>query len=507
MSRQLKQFITATFVNRKIAKCPKLLQPCGVQFGVSFYMKFSFKFRLFAALAAALILAGTKAGAQGFGLGVTSSANSILASNSLTYTIIVTNLTGLTLPDAMVTNALSAPVQFVGTTSSQGSFTNSGNLFVFDLGPFGLAQIAQLTLTVQPTTTGFITNTVTVVTTNLALNPVFTNIVTQVTNAIPTEADLGVAITVPATAVITNDLTAYEVSVTNFGPSAAPNVFLTNTLPPGLILKGVSPTSPAYTVAGSNLIFSLGTLTNGSYKNFQFTIQPTNAGALDFFASVAAPGILDTNTANNTASNSITVINYLPGQLVAVTNSPQIYNPQNGLVEQSIKLSNIGTNDVPAARVIVTGLLTNRLFNASGTNNGNPFVVYAAALETNQSVSLLLQFFALNYFSFSNSQLQAFAVPVPDLTPPAASAASTNLDITRIVRLSNGNMLIEFPSITNRTYTVVYSDNVLFSNAMIAPPSITVPANRIQWIDYGSPATVSAPTNSSARFYRVFLNP
>jgi hypothetical protein len=68
-------------------------------------------------------------------------------------------------------------------------------------------------------------------------------------------------------------------------------------------------------------------------------------------------------------------------------------------------------------------------------------------------------------------------------------------------------MLIEFPSLTNRTYTVVYSDNVLFSNAMIAPPSITVPANRIQWIDYGPPATRSAPSNSPARFYRVFLSP
>jgi hypothetical protein len=68
-------------------------------------------------------------------------------------------------------------------------------------------------------------------------------------------------------------------------------------------------------------------------------------------------------------------------------------------------------------------------------------------------------------------------------------------------------MLIEFPSITNRTYTVVYSDNVLFSNAMIAPPSIVAGANQKQWIDYGPPTTVSAPTNSSARFYRVFLNP
>jgi hypothetical protein len=42
---------------------------------------------------------------------------------------------------------------------------------------------------------------------------------------------------------------------------------------------------------------------------------------------------------------------------------------------------------------------------------------------------------------------------------------------------------------------------------MIAPPAIVAPANRVQWIDYGPPTTTSAPTNSSARFYRVFQNP
>jgi hypothetical protein len=69
-------------------------------------------------------------------------------------------------------------------------------------------------------------------------------------------------------------------------------------------------------------------------------------------------------------------------------------------------------------------------------------------------------------------------------------------------------MLVEFPAITNRTYTMVYSDNVLFSNAMIAPPSFVAPANIVQWIDYGPPATVSAPSSSSSsRFYRVYLNP
>jgi uncharacterized repeat protein (TIGR01451 family) len=468
-------------------------------------MKFSFKFRMFAALAVALMLAGTKAEAQGFGsfgLSVVSSADSMLVSNSLTYTITVTNLVG-DLPDVLVSNTLPASVQFANANPGLGvSFTNYGSVMVFDISSFTANTFAQMTLTVQPTATGLITNMV-VVSAPVVTNTTATSVVTLVTNLV-IQADLGVAIIVPTTAVITNDLMTYGVSVTNAGPDDAPNVVLTNTLPSGVILKG------NYTVVSNNLIFNLGTLTSGGSTNLQFTIQPTNAGVLNFFASVGAPGILETNTANNTASNSIVITNYLSGNLVAVTNSAQIVNLVNGLIEQSISLSNIGTNDVAAVRVVVTGL-TNRLFNAVGTNSGNPFVVYTAPLAvplaTSQSVNLLLQYAPRLNFPFTNSQLQAFAVPVPNLAPPTVSSSSTNLVISRIIALANGEMLVEFPVLTNRTYTVVYSDNASFSNVMIAPPSIQTLANRVQWIDYGPPTTISLPASVNARFYRVIQNP
>jgi uncharacterized repeat protein (TIGR01451 family) len=467
-------------------------------------MRSIFNFQMAALLVAALTIADKQAEAQSFGLSVTPSANSVTVNNSLTYTIIVTNLTGSTLlDDTLVTNQFSTSVQFVSANVSQGSYTNIGNVVLFDLGAFALGGIAQVTLTVEPTTAGFITNTVTVASIEVP-DTTSTNVVIQATNIV-IEADLGVAMTGPAQMVVTNDLMTYAVSATNLGPSAAANVMLTNTLPTGVIFKSVSPNQP-FTTAGSNLIFNLGTLASDGQASFQFTVQPTNAGVLPFSASIGAAGITDPNTANNFAGTNITVIDYLPGTLVAFTNSPQSTNFLNGLLEQSITVSNAGLSSVPAVRVVVTGL-TNRLFNAVGTNNGNPFVVYGATLAAGQNVNLLLQYFPRKSFAFDNSQLQAFAVPVPDLSPPAVSSVSTNINITRIVELPNGNMVIEWPAIANRTYTVVYSDNVLFSNAIIAPPSIVAPANDVEWIDYGPPTTVSAPTNTNARFYRVLQNP
>jgi uncharacterized repeat protein (TIGR01451 family) len=455
-------------------------------------------------LGSAMIIACPRAGAQQFGLSVTPSANAILVSNSLTYIITVTNL-GAGLNDAVVTNILPATAQFQIATNfySAGTFTNGSNMVLFDLGLFPAGQIAQMTVTAIPTAVGFITNTVVVVATGTT-NTASTNVVVLVTNSLVL-ADLGVTLTGPGQAVITNDWMTYGVTVTNAGPGAASGVVLTNTLPAIVLFKGIFPTNQPFAIAGSNMIINLGTLTNGGNANLQFTVEPTNADVLLFSASVGSSGAQDTNTANNFASNNVTVIGYLPGTLVAVTNSAQSTNFVNGLLEQTITVSNAGLSSVPAARLVVTGL-TNRLFNAVGTNNGNPFVYYSTNLAAGQSVDLLLQYFPRRSFPFTNSQLQAFAVSVPSWTPPVVTATSTNINISRLVELANGNMLIEWPSVLGRTYTVVYSDNVSFSNAMIAPPSIVAPANDMEWIDYGPPTTVSVPTNA-ARFYRVYQNP
>ena len=470
-------------------------------------MKFYSKFRMVAMLAAALMAVGTRAEAQGMWLNVIVSANPVGISNNLTYTITVTNLTGAS-QTVVVTNTMPATAQFVSVGFGLVSYpyTVAGSNVTFIVGTLTNGGLAQMGVTIMPTATGSITNTI-VVTTNGVI-AIVGPVPIQVTNPVPaTQADLAVAMTGPAV-VFTNDWVNYAVNVTNLGPASASNVILTNTLPPNVRYITNSPSSPAPSIQGSNVVFNLGTLASNAFVNFQLTVQTTNAGALTFVSAVTT-SVTDPNTNNNTASLNITVTNYFAGQLTVVTNSRQIYNPQNGLMEQSIVVSNFGPNAVDAVRVVVTGL-TNQLVNAVGTNNGNPFVVYNAALNTNTSVNLLMQYYVptRSAFPFSNSQLHAFAVSVPNLIPPSVAAVGTNLSIARIVRLAtNHDMLIEFPSLTNRTYTVVYSDNVLFSNAMIAPPSIVAPANRTQWIDYGPPTTVSHPTNAPVRFYRVFLNP
>ena len=198
-------------------------------------MKFFSKFRTMAVLASALMTVGTWAEAQSIGLSVTA-PDAILVSNSFAYIIVVTNQTGVSQTFIVTNTPTGASFQFGTPTASQGSNTISGSNVIFFLLTIATGNTATMNLPVTATSIGTITNTVTV--NIVSLTNFSGSITTHVTNAVaPGQADLAVAITVPASAVFTNDWVTYGVNVTNLGLASASNVMLTNTLPPGVDIK------------------------------------------------------------------------------------------------------------------------------------------------------------------------------------------------------------------------------------------------------------------------------
>lgn len=466
-------------------------------------MRIFFNLRVFAFLALGLTVAASRLAAQTITYGIGAAPNPVGVSNNVNYTLLVTNQFAVSL-SVTVTNTLSGTsFQFVGVpTYSQGAASTTSNQVIFSLGQMSNNAVAQMGWTVQPTSAGSL-NDFQSVATNGVFFGVASNFVVQVTNP-AVVADLAVAMAGPASQVFSNDWMVYTVSVTNLGPNAAPNVLLTNMLPPGVGYQSVSP--PFTRIgSGSNVTFNLGTLTSGAFANLQLTVQPTNAGTLTFLSVVSTNNVIDTNPTNNSASLTVVVSNFLsnPGQLTATIVSTQKFNQLSGRLEQNVVLSNAGPNSVASARVTVTGL-TNWLSNATGTNNGNPFVTYAASLATNQGAFLLLQFYPnQSAFSFSNSQLGADGVSPPNLAPATNGLMPTNILLMAL--MPSGGIFLEFPTLTNRSFTVEYSSNLV--NWLAAQPVTVTPANYSAWIDYGPPATVSHPTNTPMRFYRVFLGP
>jgi uncharacterized repeat protein (TIGR01451 family) len=323
-----------------------------------------------------------------------------------------------------------------------------------------------------------------------------------------TSADLAISIFNTPLDVYTNDYMPYSMFVTNFGPGTVSSVVVTNILPSGFSLIGASPT---YTLTGNTLTFNLGSLTNLAVQKLTVSTKPATVGNYTVSATVSSASNTDPNTANNSAVFNLSVGNYLSSNLSASLISTQMFDAGDGDVEQWMQLNNNGSSPVASARVVVTGL-TNWLINAAGTNNGNPYIIYAASLNPGQSANMLFQFSTRNYFSFSNSQMQAFATPLANLSPPANLVQPSSPN--ELVRLNTTNFMLGgsgfmyFWTITNHNYTVLYSDNPEFANPLVAlPVVITAQANETEFFDYGPPATISPPTNTTPRYYRMYLNP
>ena len=180
--------------------------------------------------------------------------------------------------------------------------------------------------------------------------------------------------------------------------------------------------------------------------------------------------------------------------------SPITLNPQTGLFEQTVRLSNSSGSTAESARLLIQGLPSDvRVYNASGNTGGTPFVQYNHSLAPAAEVDLLVEYYRANRQPIPQPTFVAQATVITPLT-----AAGTVIAIDRNVQLTSGRFLIEFTATPGRTYSVQYSSDM--QTWSTANPSITAPANRVQWHDDGPPKTESKPTSGS-RFYRVIQLP
>jgi hypothetical protein len=139
------------------------------------------------------------------------------------------------------------------------------------------------------------------------------------------------------------------------------------------------------------------------------------------------------------------------------------------------------------------------LYNAVGTNSGSPFVAYPNALAPAEFVDLILEYFVPTRLPVPDPTL--LALEVPAFTP--GNPAGVPVQISRLLLLAPGTVMLEFGTVPGKSYTVFYSDNPSFTTAHAAQPAIPATADRTQWIDSGPPKT---STPGASRFYRAIEN-
>jgi hypothetical protein len=225
-------------------------------------------------------------------------------------------------------------------------------------------------------------------------------------------------------------------------------------------------------------------------------IPPTNYAGLDAFAYV----VEDPFGARATGVVSVVVA---PPELAMVAGT-NVFNPQTGLFEQRVAVTNTGVATVAAVRVLAGGLPAGvRLWNASGTNEGLPYVQHNSPLNPGAGVRFTLEYYVPDRAPFDPTlQAEAVLAAVTGVQP-ATGVAVTNSFID-LRQPGNSRFVIEFATLVGRSYTVLYSQDL--TNWHAATPSLTATSTRTQWYDDGPPKTPSKPASSGSRFYRVLLN-
>jgi uncharacterized repeat protein (TIGR01451 family)/CSLREA domain-containing protein len=277
----------------------------------------------------------------------TDSPDPIKVGNNLTYTLQVVNNGPSSATGVILTDTLPANVNFVSVTSSQGSCSLVTTV-TCNLGTLASGASATVSLIVQPTTAGAITNTVNVTSSQFDLNTA-NNFSAQGTTVDPA-ADLSVTqLDFPDPVTVGANLT-YLLTVTNNGPSQATGVTLTDTLPTNVTFVSVTASQGNCSLT-TGVNCTLNTLAPGATVTVTIIVKPTMAGTLTNTASVTSP-LFDPVSTNNTDSQTTTVT----AANLAITSSD---SPDPVTVGAGLTYTLQVTNNGPSAATGVT--LTNTL--------------------------------------------------------------------------------------------------------------------------------------------------
>ena len=289
---------------------------------------------------------------------------------------------------------------------------------------------------------------------------------------------------------------------------------------------------PVLVNSTKDLVF---TITNSGAANLDLTLPITFSGLDASLFSVTAPpstSVLPGGTttftvrfapltlgakeaalqlANNDSNEDPFDINLtgLGSGLVVTFTSPITLNPQTGLLEQTVRISNTDLVTVDAVRLFVNDLPVDQVnsndnvqvYNASGTIGGIPYLQHSFPVAQGEEIEFLIEYYRVSRRSdFTPVFGSEATLPV---TPPAPEGEVIEIELKR--ETLNGRILLDFSTVPGRQYVVQYSADLTVWKT--TDPIITAPSNRTQWYDDGPPKTESKPSSVGSRFYRIIQLP
>lgn len=236
---------------------------------------------------------------------LTATPNPVAPNATLTYTATLTSAGTQTATGVVLTDALPLGVNFVSAVPSQGYCTGTA-VVSCALGDLASGTSATVQITVIPTVTGLLSNSISATSIEADVNPVNNTANSSVTVAVPVPiADMGVTMTSTPNPVKRLSNVTNTLSVNNSGPDTADTVTVTNSVPYGMTFVSAS-TSQGYCYGTTTVVCLLGPLASGANASVTVVMQARLRGTVTSVAKVTTT-TKENNTANNSASVKISV--------------------------------------------------------------------------------------------------------------------------------------------------------------------------------------------------------
>ncbi|WP_331666829.1 hypothetical protein [Lacrimispora sp.] len=343
------------------------------------------------------------------------------------YTIIVNNFgpdaaENVLLMDSIPSSILNPMYSIDGgvTFNPWPGFLNLGTL------PAGAERVIIIRGTVSPEATGVISNTAIVSSTTPDPNPE-NNTSTLETPVSAVEADIAVEKQSNQAIAIPGEQLSYTIVVNNFGPNAAEDVLLMDSIPSSIL-------NPEYSIDGGVTFnpwpgfLNLGTLMAGAERIIiiRGTVSPTAAGIIINTATVSSPTPAP-NPENNTSTTETPILAPARADVsITKTASPNPVAPGE-MITFTLVVSNAGPNT--AENVIVNDnispSITEPVFSIDGGATFNPWLgsLNIGALPAGESRTIIIRGTVAESASgcINNTAIAISATPDPNLFNNVAS--------------------------------------------------------------------------------------
>ena len=460
----------------------------------------------------------------------TDSPDPAVAGFNYSYTITVANLSTDAATGVQLTDRLSLGAQAVGFSQSAGTCTFAGTPSGLDcnLGTIPGGGTVTINMGAQASAPGVVTNTATVSSTSVDLNP-FNNIDVETTVISPAPpADLRVTKTGSPDPVNVGQNLTYTITLLNASANTATNVTLRDVLLPNTTFVSVGTSTGgifcAYSATAAR-VTCFGAIGGNQTVTITLVVTPTAPAALQNTVSVSSSTTPDPDLTNNSATVTTTVVG---GAALSVTKTAAPATvTQGGNITYTVTVSNAGpeeaqdvflTDVLPAGVALITplpssctaidGTITCHLeVLGVGDNHVYTFVVrtQTAGQKTN-TATVTSQTFDPNV---ADNVVTATTTVTPDLTPPICTVVSLGANRVVVVARDVDTGLLSITPIPP-TSNVVVSGNTAFTPGTQAQVMVTgtrvnrstALVLRLRVTDVGGNSTTCDPVLATLRINR-----